>query len=48
MTTKKILITLGDGIGPEVTKQAVQILENAAPLLTSSLILPKASRRYCI
>ena len=32
MTTKKILITPGDGIGPEVTEQAVQILKKVAPL----------------
>ena len=39
MTTKKILITPGDGIGPEVTKQAVQILENVAPLFDIQLDL---------
>jgi Isocitrate/isopropylmalate dehydrogenase len=32
MITKKILIPPGDGIGPEVTQQAVKILENVAPL----------------
>ena len=32
MTTKKILITPGDGIGPEVTEQAVQILKHVALL----------------
>jgi len=39
MTTKKILITPGDGIGPEVTEQAVQILENVAPLFDIQLDL---------
>ena len=31
MNTKKILVTPGDGIGPEVTKQAIQVLNNIAP-----------------
>ena len=39
MTTKKILITPGDGIGPEVTKQAVQILKHVAPLFDIQLDL---------
>ena len=37
MTTKKILITPGDGIGPEVTEQAVQILKKVAPLFDIQL-----------
>ena len=37
MTTKKILITPGDGIGPEVTEQAVQILKKVAPLFDLQL-----------
>ena len=37
MTTKKILITPGDGIGPEVTDQAVQILKQVAPLFDIQL-----------
>ena len=37
MTTKKILITPGDGIGPEVTEQAVQILNKVAPLFDIQL-----------
>jgi len=39
MTTKKILITPGDGIGPEVTEQAVQILKKVAPLFDIQLDL---------
>ena len=39
MTTKKILITPGDGIGPEVTEQAVQILKQVAPLFDIQLDL---------
>jgi len=39
MTTKKILITPGDGIGPEVTEQAVQILKQVAPLFDIKLDL---------
>tara|TARA_B100000945_G_scaffold239902_1_gene196037 strand:- start:2172 stop:3254 length:1083 start_codon:yes stop_codon:yes gene_type:complete len=39
MNTKKILITPGDGIGPEVTEQAVQILKNIAPLFDIHLDL---------
>ena len=39
MTTKKILITPGDGIGPEVTEQAVQILKKVAPLFDIHLDL---------
>ena len=39
MTTKKILITPGDGIGPEVTEQAVQILKKVAPLFDIQLNL---------
>ena len=39
MTTKKILITSGDGIGPEVTEQAVQILKYVAPLFDIQLDL---------
>ncbi|HIG78216.1 MAG TPA: hypothetical protein EYQ48_10205, partial [Candidatus Lambdaproteobacteria bacterium] len=31
MITKKILVTPGDGIGPEVTKQAIQVLKTVAP-----------------
>jgi len=31
MNTKKILVTPGDGIGPEVSKQAIQILKLIAP-----------------
>ena len=31
MNTKKILVTPGDGIGPEVSKQAIQILKHIAP-----------------
>ena len=31
MNTKKILVTPGDGIGPEVSKQAIQVLKNIAP-----------------
>ena len=31
MSTKKILVTPGDGIGPEVSEQAVQVLKNLAP-----------------
>ena len=37
MTTKKILITPGDGIGPEVTEQAVQILNKVAPFFDIQL-----------
>jgi len=37
MTTKKILITPGDGIGPEVTEQAVKILKKVAPLFDIQL-----------
>ena len=39
MTTKKILITPGDGIGPEVTEQAVQILKQVSPLFDIQLDL---------
>ena len=39
MTTKKILITPGDGIGPEVTEQAVQILKQVASLFDIKLDL---------
>ena len=39
MTTKKILITSGDGIGPEVTEQAVQILKKVAPFFDIQLDL---------
>ncbi len=39
MTTKKILITPGDGIGPEVTEQAVQILKKVAPFFDIQLDL---------
>ena len=39
MTTKKILITPGDGIGPEVSKQAVQILKHVAPIFDIQLDL---------
>ena len=39
MTTKKILITPGDGIGPEVTEQAVQILKQVAQLFDIQLDL---------
>ena len=39
MTTKKILITPGDGIGPEVTEQDVQILKQVAPLFDIQLDL---------
>ena len=39
MTTKKILITPGDGIGPEVTEQAVQILKKVASLFGIQLDL---------
>ena len=39
MTTKKILITPGDGIGPEVIEQAVQIIKNVAPLFDIQLDL---------
>ncbi len=39
MTTKKILITPGDGIGPEVTEQAVQILKKVAPIFDLQLEL---------
>ena len=39
MTTKKILITPGDGIGPEVTEQAVQILKKVASLFDIQLDL---------
>ena len=39
MTTKKILITPGDGIGPEVTEQAVQILKQVALLFDIQLDL---------
>ena len=39
MTTKKILITPGDGIGPEVTEQAVQILKQVATLFDIQLDL---------
>ena len=39
MTTKKILITPGDGIGPEVTDQAVQILKHVALLFDIQLDL---------
>ena len=39
MTTKKILIIPGDGIGPEVTEQAVQILKQVAPLFDIKLDL---------
>ena len=31
MITKKILVTPGDGIGPEVTKQAIHVLKTVAP-----------------
>ena len=31
MSTKKILVTPGDGIGPEVTEQAILVLKNIAP-----------------
>ena len=31
MITKKILVTPGDGIGPEVTGQAIQVLKSIAP-----------------
>jgi len=31
MITKKILVTPGDGIGPEVTRQAIQILKTVSP-----------------
>ena len=41
MTTKKILITPGDGIGPEVTEQAVQILKKVASLFDIQLDLNK-------
>jgi len=30
MITKKILVTPGDGIGPEVTKQAIHVLKTVA------------------
>ena len=39
MITKKILITPGDGIGPEVTEEAVQILKHVAPLFGIQLDL---------
>ena len=42
MTTKKILITPGDGIGPEVTEQAVQILKQVAPLFEIQLDLTES------
>ena len=39
MIIKKILLTPGDGIGPEVTEQAVQILKKVAPLFDIQLEL---------
>ena len=39
MTTKKILITPGDGIGPEVIEQAVQILKQVAHIFDIKLDL---------
>ena len=46
MTTKKILITPGDGIGPEVTEQAVQILKHVAPLFDIQLDLTEKPVEY--
>ena len=39
MITKKILVTPGDGIGPEVTKQAIHVLKTVAPCFELQLEL---------
>ena len=39
MITKKILVTPGDGIGPEVTGQAIQVLKTVAPCFELQLEL---------
>ena len=39
MITKKILVTPGDGIGPEVTGQAIQVLKTVSPCFELQLEL---------